>query len=480
MYRWHSSISPRDEEWTDEFTKEVFGSTDAINMPFHALARGLERWGRSIPEDPLQRPFNKMQRGPDGTFDDDALVEIMADSIEDVSGSFGANRVPRVLRAVEVLGIMQARSWHLASLKEFREHCNLKRYETFEEINPDPDVASQLRHLYDHPDHVELYPGIVVEAAKEPMTPGSGLCPSFTVSRAILSDAVALVRGDRFYTVDYTPHNLTAWGFQEASADIRVDQGHVFYKLFLRAFPPHFRSDSVYAHFPLVVPGENRAIHRSLGIANRYSYARPAYAAPPAVVLSYAAVQESLNDEAIFQATWSRLLDGRPKRPGRTEHPHRTASLLLAEDGNAQLRRSDETATLDLVRAHTAKVAGITTIDIVDRVGNPAAARAVAEYFVLPLRAAACPHAAYSERELYDVANLIATYVCFDADPAKSFPLSQAARRAAAQLGRFVVESVRAQADRGILKGSSTSSAARPRHRTGCEWFSGCWRAGPA
>lgn len=34
--------------------------------------------------------------------------------------------------------------------------------------------------------------------------PGAGLCPGFTISRAILSDAVALTRGDRFLTVDYT------------------------------------------------------------------------------------------------------------------------------------------------------------------------------------------------------------------------------------------------------------------------------------
>lgn len=34
--------------------------------------------------------------------------------------------------------------------------------------------------------------------------PGAGLCPGYTISRAILADAVALTRGDRFYTVDFT------------------------------------------------------------------------------------------------------------------------------------------------------------------------------------------------------------------------------------------------------------------------------------
>lgn len=41
------------------------------------------------------------------------------------------------------------------------------------------------------------------EETKEPM-PGAGLCPGYTISRAILADAVALTRGDRFLTIDMT------------------------------------------------------------------------------------------------------------------------------------------------------------------------------------------------------------------------------------------------------------------------------------
>jgi len=158
-------------------------------------------------------------------------------SIEDIAGSFGANRVPDILRSVEILGIIQARSWNLASLNEFREFFGLTKHKTFEDINPDPVVAEKLKHLYDAPDCVELYPGLVAEKAKPPRTPGSGLCVNYTISRAILSDAVGLVRGDRFYTVDYTPKNLTNWGFNEVSYDLTVDQGAVIYKLFFNAFP---------------------------------------------------------------------------------------------------------------------------------------------------------------------------------------------------------------------------------------------------
>ena len=41
------------------------------------------------------------------------------------------------------------------------------------------------------------------EQAKPPRV-GAGLCPGFTVSRAILADAVNLTRGDRFLTTDLT------------------------------------------------------------------------------------------------------------------------------------------------------------------------------------------------------------------------------------------------------------------------------------
>lgn len=67
---------------------------------------------------------------------------------------------------MEILGIIQGRKWNVAGLNEFRKHFGLKAHESFEDINSDPEVANHLRHLYDHPDFVELYPGIVAEEAK--------------------------------------------------------------------------------------------------------------------------------------------------------------------------------------------------------------------------------------------------------------------------------------------------------------------------
>ena len=62
----------------------------------------------------------------------------------------------------------------LASLNEFRHFFGLKVHDTFESINPDPEVADLLRKLYDSPDMVELYPGLFLEDGKPRMDPGSG------------------------------------------------------------------------------------------------------------------------------------------------------------------------------------------------------------------------------------------------------------------------------------------------------------------
>lgn len=72
---------------------------------------------------------------------------------------------------------------------------------------------------------------------------------------AILADAVALVRGDRYLTYDATPYNLTSWGFAEGARNVKnASFGGVLGKLFSRGLPEYFPATSVWTHFPLVTP----------------------------------------------------------------------------------------------------------------------------------------------------------------------------------------------------------------------------------
>jgi len=50
------------------------------------MLQGLSKFGHEMPKDPAERGFNGLQRGPDGKYNDDDLVEIITSSIEDVAG----------------------------------------------------------------------------------------------------------------------------------------------------------------------------------------------------------------------------------------------------------------------------------------------------------------------------------------------------------------------------------------------------------
>ena len=396
VYRWHACVSEKDDEWTREEFARLFPGKDPSQVSMPQFLTGLGIWEAGLSPDPLDRTFANLQRSADGTLDDDALVKILADGTEQVAGAFGATNVPAILKAVEVLGIKQARSWNLATLNEFRAFFNLEKHESFESINSDPKIADALKHFYDHPDLVELYPGLAVEEAKyfTEDEAGSGLCTNYTISRAVLSDAVALIRGDRFYTVDYTPNNLTNWGFQEVSSNLTVDHGHVFYKLFLRAFPNHFQPNSVYAHYPFVVPEENRVILSKLDQEHKYDFNRPALIQRPTPITSYAACKSTLDNQQDFKVTWGKAIEFLMHNSGKAfgadfmlsgdapvnaQSRHMMGATLYRDKWEHDVENFYKNITLQLLREKSYKVSGTNQVDIVRDVGNLAQVHFVAE-----------------------------------------------------------------------------------------------------
>ncbi|KAL6697598.1 heme peroxidase [Trichoderma pleuroticola] len=214
LYRFHACISQKDERWMNDFFLKLFPDRSAENLKdisWTDLGQALVTFENSIPKDPSLRTFDGLQRQADGRFKDEDLVRILKEATDDPAGVFGARMVPKALKIVEVLGINQARKWQVASLNEFREFFGLKRYEKFTDMNSDTEIAGILEKLYTSPDMVELYPGLMIEDIKPARAPGCGICPTYTVGRAVLSDAITLVRSDRFNTIDYTPANLTNW-----------------------------------------------------------------------------------------------------------------------------------------------------------------------------------------------------------------------------------------------------------------------------
>ncbi|KAJ5720751.1 Psi-producing oxygenase A [Penicillium malachiteum] len=457
VYRWHSCISARDQKWSEDLYKDLFKGDDPNTLSLPQFVQGLYKWEATLPEEPEKRPFANLQRQADGSYPDDDLVKIFQDSVEDVAGAFGASNVPPIFRAVEILGIKQARSWNLATLNEFRSYFSLAPYKTFEEINSDPEIVDQLRHFYDHPDLVELYPGLIVEDAKKAVVPGSGLCTNYTISRAILSDAVSLVRGDRFYTTDYTPKHLTNWAYNEINYDTSVDQGQVFYKLALRAFPNHFSGDSVYAHFPMVIPSENQKILKSLGKGHMYSYAAPSYTPIPTIINSQAACRSILENQEAFKVTWGKTIeflvhrDGHPygrdfclagDRPPNAESRKIVGAALYRNKWKSEVQTFYRDITIQLLKRNSYKVAGVNQVDIARDVSNLAHVHFCAHLFSLPLKTESNPKGVFSELELYQILALVFTCIFYNVDVANSFKLEQAGRAVAQQLGELVMANV--------------------------------------
>ena len=446
VYRWHAAISDRDDKWSQDLFSELFAGRKAEDVPqreFLGKLMALETELTAL--DPPQRPFAKLNRQPDGTFKDEDLTEIMMSSVDDCANAFGPQQVPAVMKAVEVLGIQQARSWNLATLNEFRKHFLLKPHDSFSSITRNQEVAEQLKHLYGHPDNVELYPGLVVEDAKEPRFPGSGLCPSYTTSRAVLSDAVALVRGDRFYTTSYHPKLLTNWGYAEADYNLEVDNGCCFYKLFLRAFPDHFNQDSLHIHYPLTVSSKMTEVMVKLSKEDRYDFSAPKGVTQPEVVSTYAGVKKILADRVTFHRTLKAaltLLDDKARpRPREVNDISKVLDGIVLNDADfpGRVRVFFENETAEMLARRSYRLANFREIDLIRNVTSMVPVHFCAEFLSLPLKTEANPKGIVTEDELRDLLDVV--QICMlDFDPVQSVVLKSKSHNAMLKLKQAYVK----------------------------------------
>ena len=452
VYRWHSTISDRDEEWLNNMWKGLFPDLKPSDITEEEFFRVMGKMETTLSDDPQNRQFAGLSRSENGSYDDNEIARILVESIEDCANSFGAQRVPGALRMVEILGIRQARVWQVATLNEFRKHFNLMPHTSFESINADPQVAESLRRLYDEPDLVELYPGLVAEEAK--LTgPGQGLAPSYTVSRALLSDAVSLVRGDRFYTIDYHPKKLTSWGYSEIHPDYDIDNGCMFYKLFLRTLPQNFQYNSIYAHYPLTVPSETRRILYNLNKAGKFDFDRPRHKAKPRMILSYQAAVEVLRNQRAFKVIWDKPMEhfvGVPAKnfmlagDGKSHEESRQlmSEALYVPGWYHQVKEYYQSITQRLLREKSYKLAGVNQVDIVREVGNLVHVHFCAEMFTLPLKTEEVSYGLFTEHQLYLIMANLYIVVYLDTDPALSFPIHRKACDITKQLGYLIEANV--------------------------------------
>lgn len=469
VYRWHSAISKKDEEWTEGMYKKILGTGDYATASEEKLLASLRQWVKTKGSDPKTWSLDNLDesafpRKSDGLFEDEDLVTILTEATDDVACAFGPRQVPVVMKLIEVLGMQQAREWNVATLNEFRRYFKLEPHKSFTDITKDEEVAHALEALYQHPDYVELYPGIVVEDAKDAYEPGSGLCPGYTISRTILADAVGLVRGDRFYTIDYTPATMTNWGFNQIKPDPTVAQGGSFYNLLMRALPNWYRGNSVYAMYPLTIPPENKKIHEKLGIVDQYDYQRPSFIPVPTSVKSWSGITSVLSNQKDFRVPWGAhtfyltghdyMLSG-DKPSNAEQREHIKHALFCPVNWQREIRKFYEAVTTQLVEIKSEKLRGKWyQLDACRDVGNPSHAVFVSQLFSIPVKGGNSlnPLAADVD-QLYFVFSILFAYVFLDADTARSFKL-RAGAKAAGDLLHKVIKLVCAEAKAGRYTGN--------------------------
>jgi cytochrome P450 len=256
--------------------------------------------------------------------------------------------------------------------------------------------------------------------------------------------------------------------FNEVQYDTSVDDGAVFYKLILRAFPNNFQGNSIYAHFPFVTPEENLVILKSLGRADQYCWDIPARVPDLIPIRSHAAAKQILDDKANWKVTWGEAIVFLTSQPNHQngvnyclagDKPPNEASRKLVMKGlypdnwQSEVKKFYEETTVKLLKAYGHKVLGTKTyqVDIVRDVANLVNARFSASVFSLPIKTAESPRGIYTEQELYQVLTIIFICIFFDADVAKSFQVREASRLLAQQLGELILMNVEAVANAGFI-----------------------------
>ncbi|KAK1593424.1 linoleate diol synthase [Colletotrichum navitas] len=458
LYRFHSCISKKDERWIDNFFAKLFPDRkpeDLQNVGMAELGQALMTFEQSIPKDPSVRTFDNLERQADGKFKDEDLVRVLKEAMDDPAGCFGARMVPKALKIVEILGINQARKWQVASLNEFREFFGLKKYDKFTEINSNPEIATLLEKLYTDPDMVELYPGLMIEDIKPARNTGSGICPTYSVGRAVLSDAVTLVRSDRFNTLDYTVSNLTAWGYNEVQQDYKTLGGSMLYKLIQRGLPNWFPYNSVAVMQPMYTKKANESIAKELGTLHLYTSNDPKPPPKPVVVATSVAIKQVLGSSKQFVVPWLQplndLFTGTKKdiswfmlagdEPKNYQHRVNLLKALgkIPNLHNAVHEFVDRVGA-KLIEKETFKLKeGLCQMDLIRDVAIPLNAQLLADLFYFDMRTDENPNGTLSAADLYRHLLNIRVWGVNNNDPAQAWNR----RRRATESVNAIIDSTR-------------------------------------
>ncbi|KAJ6548164.1 linoleate diol synthase [Mycena vulgaris] len=416
LYRWHATTSVEDEKWISEVFKEAFDGKDPENVTkaeFGAAARKVEMMRPDI----THWTFGNLERQADGTFRDSDLANILQNATENPAAAFRARGTPASMRFLEIMGIEQNRQWGVCSLNDFRK----VPYASFREWNPNPDVADVAEKLYGNIDYLELYVGLQAEEAK-PVVEGAGLCPGYTISRAILSDAIALTR---HFTHDYTPFNLTAWGFADCQRD-PVRFGSTLGRLFMRTLPDNFSENSGYALFSLMTPSAMKVNLTKLNLLDSYDMTRPKQLSPVQNVKGYTQIVEIMKNPKLvspYAARAAKVIKGKGFFivEGEKQQKELYTPLLESKESLEKTGTFFYSSTRKLIAANSFALVGGKTcvVDIVRDVLKVVPVYWAADIAGIQLKTKETPQGDYTPLELYNILSEIYSFIFLDTEKSK-------------------------------------------------------------
>ncbi|KAL5536114.1 hypothetical protein ACEPAF_4219 [Sanghuangporus sanghuang] len=448
LYRWHATTAREDIKWTENEFQTLFNGKALTEVTLEDFKEAAVRAFSSQEPDPKKRTFAGLKRQADGSFADDDLAGILHDATEKCAGAYRARGTPEALRIIEIMGIRQAREWGCCTMNEFRKFLGLKQFSSFEEWSSRPEIVTAARQLYGHIDNLELYPGLQAEDCMD-LGPGSGICCGYTMTRAILADAIALVRGDRFYTVDYTPHNLTAWGIQDCVRDPNNGAfGAELPKLLMRHLPRHYPADNVYGLFPFFVPDVTKQNLKKLGIADKYKYNRPVATPAPKVLNTLTGIRYVFNDfkkfKQIYTADMEMLTEGYGFMLTFDDEKKHSADRAfvwhaLFPDMDTYKKNVEwfKSKARLMLKEKSVKYDGVpgTYVDIIRDVVNLVSVHWAADKLCgIPLKTKANPRGLFTEQEVYDMFTILFMCVFENIAPEHGWAL----RSGAQQVGKIV------------------------------------------
>jgi hypothetical protein len=482
LYRFHCAISMKDESYAEAFMSELFEKDESWDPKSMGLPQFMQEMGKTKakermkePLEPWQQEFGLRKEGHSrfkpfkrneytGLFNDEDMVNELTSAMDDPIANFGPLNVPRCLKAVEILGIMQARKWEIGTLNDFRDFFGMKRHASFESITPNEQVQNALRDLYENVDKVELYPGIFCETNQANRQLNADPGPSDLDSAlwaAIFSDAITLVRSDRFYTVDWNTNSLTNWGMAEVTPDNDVCKSSMFHRLIQRAFPEWYPYDSIRFFHPFYTAEKNaelakaqgydkefcikttplrKAKKNSRGETTKFDFevtsSNPQKPSKTVYLTHSDDIKRILEDtsDVLVHPARTRISDLPPVihdvlKPGQNNDPKKngvsqTAAAKHSTVDHEHIQSYLVNIARDIIKREvvtTDKNKGIYQLDIVRDYAIPIVTRFVADFlgFGHLLRSDTNSHAPYSENEVYQHINNCQVFLSYNADETK-------------------------------------------------------------